>query len=185
MWEDILRAGSSDNISVHFIGSIVYVEQGLNQVMCQSPLLVIDGQQRLTTVSLLIEALVKEIHAFARYFCNLTLGTEKDAMLNHAFHDLRELKVDVAYPFLLELYHDYATKVLSAADFATAVRLVESYVFRRAICAIPTNSMNKIFATFNKAPKKGPLHREHPSSLLAYAKFSKPSAKRCSRSIPA
>ena len=25
-----------------------------------------------------------------------------------AFHDLRELKVDVAYPFLLELYHDYA-----------------------------------------------------------------------------
>ena len=34
------------------------------------------------------------------------------------------------------------------------MRLVEAYVFRRAICAIPTNSMNKTFATFTKALKK-------------------------------
>src|SRR3954465_8711296 len=55
-----------------------------------------------------IEALVKEIRAFARYFCALALGSEQDATLSLAFHDLRELKVDVAYPLLLELYHDYA-----------------------------------------------------------------------------
>jgi uncharacterized protein with ParB-like and HNH nuclease domain/predicted transport protein len=101
-----------------------------------------------------IEALVKEIRAFARYFCALALGHEPDATLCTAFHDLRELKVDVAYPFLLELYHHYANDALSAADFAAAVRLVEAYVFRRAICAIPTNSMNKTFATFGKALKK-------------------------------
>jgi len=101
-----------------------------------------------------IEALVKEIRAFARYFCALALGREQDAELAAAFHDLRELKVDVAYPFLLELYHDYATDTLSAAEFAAAVRLVEAYVFRRAICAIPTNSMNKTFGTFGKALRK-------------------------------
>jgi uncharacterized protein with ParB-like and HNH nuclease domain/predicted transport protein len=101
-----------------------------------------------------IEALVKEIRAFARYFCALALGREQDPALVMAFHDLRELKVEVAYPFLLELYHDYATDTLSAPDFAAAVRLVEAYVFRRAICAIPTNSMNKTFATFGKALKK-------------------------------
>ena len=101
-----------------------------------------------------IEALVREIRAFARYFCALALGREKDATLALTFHDLRELKVDVAYPFLLELYHDYANDRLSAADFASAVRLVEAYVFRRAICAIPTNSMNKTFATLGKALRK-------------------------------
>ena len=358
LWDDILRAGSSDTIAVHFIGSIVYVEQGLSQVTHQAPLLVIDGQQRLTTVTLLIEALaramgdrepvdgfsaaklrhyylsnplesgdryfklllsqtdntslkaviknseqpqepslrvtqnfdlftellagqqadlvpvcrglaklvvvdialsrdqdnpqlifesmnstgkelsqadlirnfilmglepalqtrlyeeywrpmelefgqeaygtefdsfmrhyltvrtgdiprerevyeafkdysrttpvrdagiealVKEIRAFARYFCAIALGREQDATLGMAFHDLRELKVDVAYPFLLELYHDYASGTFSSDDFAAAVRLVEAYVFRRAICAIPTNSMNKTFATFGKALKK-------------------------------
>lgn len=100
------------------------------------------------------EMLVKEIRAFARYFCAMALGNERDPLLSRAFHDLRELKVDVAYPFLLELYHDYAAGSLSAVDFAAAVRLVEAYVFRRAICAIPTNSMNKTFATFGKALKK-------------------------------
>lgn len=378
LWDDILRAGSSDTIAVHFIGSIVYVEQGLSQVTHQAPLLVIDGQQRLTTVSLLIEALaralgegepvdgfsaaklrhyylsnplesgdryfklllsqtdnaslkaviknteqpnepslrvtqnfalftellagqkgdlvpvcrglaklvvvdialsrdqdnpqlifesmnstgkelsqadlirnyilmglepaiqtrlyedywrpmeldfgqeaygtqfdsfmrhyltvrtgdiprerevyeafkdysrtmpvqgagiealVKEIRAFARYFCALALGREPDATLRLAFHDLRELKVDVAYPFLLELYHDYATDTLSAADFAAAVRLVEAYVFRRAICAIPTNSMNKTFATFGKSLKKDRYLESiqaHFLSLPSYRRF--------------
>jgi uncharacterized protein with ParB-like and HNH nuclease domain len=50
-WDDILRAGSSETTAVHFIGSIVYVEQGLSQVTYQSPLLVIDGQQRLYSES--------------------------------------------------------------------------------------------------------------------------------------
>ena len=98
--------------------------------------------------------MVSDIRAFSRYFCALALGTEQDPTLSLAFHDLRELKVDVAFPFLLELYHDYATGALVAADFTTAVRLVEAYVFRRAVCAIPTNSMNKTFATFGKALKK-------------------------------
>jgi len=379
LWEDILRAGSSDAIDVHFIGSIVYVEQGLSQVTHQAPLLVIDGQQRLTTVSLLIEALaravgeeaepldgfsaaklreyyltnhlekgdrhfklllsqtdnaslkaiindteqppepslrvtqnfelftellagrkgeltqvcqglaklvvvdialsrdqdnpqlifesmnstgkelsqadlirnyilmgldptlqmrlyeeywrpmeldfgqeaygiqfdsfmrhylivhtgdiprerevyeafknyshtapvrdagiealVKDIRTFARFFCALALGREQDATLGKAFHDLRELKVDVAYPFLLELYHDYATGVLSADDFAAAVRLVEAYVFRRAICSIPTNSMNKTFATFGKALKKDRYLESiqaHFQTLPSYRRF--------------
>src|SRR5271156_660176 len=57
LWGDILRTGSNSAISVHFIGSIVYIEAGLSQVSHQSPLLVIDGQQRLTTVTLLLAAL--------------------------------------------------------------------------------------------------------------------------------
>jgi uncharacterized protein with ParB-like and HNH nuclease domain/predicted transport protein len=101
-----------------------------------------------------IEALVKDIRDFARYFCAIALDAEKDTELKRAFHDLRELKVDVAYPFLLDMYCDYATAVLTEQDFLAAVRLIEAYVFRRAICAIPTNSLNKTFATFAKALKK-------------------------------
>jgi uncharacterized protein with ParB-like and HNH nuclease domain len=61
LWDDIVRCGSSDKIAVHFVGSIVYVESGLSQVTHQAPLLVIDGQQRLTTVSLLLAALAKAV----------------------------------------------------------------------------------------------------------------------------
>jgi uncharacterized protein with ParB-like and HNH nuclease domain len=101
-----------------------------------------------------VEALVADIRAFSRYFCAMALGAEPDPDLKLAFHDLRELKVDVAYPFLLELYHDYANGVLPCCDLLAAVRLVEAYVFRRAICAIPTNSLNKTFSTFTKSLKK-------------------------------
>lgn len=101
-----------------------------------------------------VEILVSEIRDYSRYFCAMALGKEIDPELRRAFHDLRELKVDVAYPFLLELYRDYAAQYLSKADFTSTVRWVEAYVFRRAVCAIPTNSMNKTFATFSKALKK-------------------------------
>jgi len=101
-----------------------------------------------------VEALVADIRAFAGFFCAMALGAEPEPDLNLAFHDLRELRVDVAYPFLLELYRDYAAQVLPKADFLAAVRLSEAYVFRRAICNIPPNSLNKTFATFMKALKK-------------------------------
>ena len=101
-----------------------------------------------------VESLVADIRAFSHYYCAMVLGAEHDAELKLAFHDLRELKVDVAYPFLLELYRDYSTSALSGVDFLAAVRLVEAYVFRRGICSIPTNSLNKTFATFTKALKK-------------------------------
>ena len=61
LWEDIVRAGSDEKISVHFVGSIVYVEDGLSQVSHQAPLLVIDGQQRLTTLMLILEALSRNL----------------------------------------------------------------------------------------------------------------------------
>src|SRR5260221_1249526 len=61
LWDDIVRTGKNRAASAHFVGSIVYVEKGLYSVSSQSPLLVIDGQQRLTTVTLLIEALARAI----------------------------------------------------------------------------------------------------------------------------
>lgn len=98
--------------------------------------------------------LVADIYEYASYYCAMALGAEKNPHLKQAFHDLRELKVDVAYPFLIDAYHDYRNERLSADDFEIVVRLVESYVFRRAICAIPTNSLNKTFAGFSRGLKK-------------------------------
>ena len=54
----------------------------------------------------------------------------------------------------MELYDDYKQGVLSKSDFVQIVRLVESYVFRRAVCAIPTNSLNKTFANFSRTLRK-------------------------------
>lgn len=100
------------------------------------------------------KALVADIHAYASYYCAMALGAEAQPALKQAFHDLRELKVDVAYPFLLDAYHDYKQDRLTADELFGIIRLVESYVFRRAICAIPTNSLNKTFAGLSRSLKK-------------------------------
>ncbi|MEM6552582.1 MAG: DUF262 domain-containing protein [Planctomycetota bacterium] len=60
LWDDVVRSGKDDEVDSHFIGSIVYVQDGVYQASEVPRLLVIDGQQRLTTLSLLILALAEE-----------------------------------------------------------------------------------------------------------------------------
>lgn len=121
-----------------------------------------------------VDGLVADIHTFGGYYCAMALGQESDRALADAFKDLRELKVDVAYPFLLELYDDYAKGSLSKEDFIAIVRLVEAYVFRRAVCAIPTNSLNKTFANFGRSLKKDQYLesvKAHFLTLPSYRRF--------------
>lgn len=62
LWIDVLRAGEADAGSPHFMGSIVYASAGLPAAAFQR-WLVIDGQQRLTTLTLLLTALRDHIHS--------------------------------------------------------------------------------------------------------------------------
>lgn len=118
--------------------------------------------------------LVADIRAYATYYCAMALGTETDTQLKQAFHDLRELKVDVAYPFLLDVYHDYQQARLTRDEVLKIVRLVESYVFRRAICAIPPNSLNKTFAGMSRTLIKDRYLESVQAALLmlpSYRRF--------------
>ncbi|GAA7560529.1 DUF262 and DUF1524 domain-containing protein [Helicobacter pylori] len=55
MWDDIIKVGGDDKMDGHFIGSILYVLDGITH--SDNTLLIIDGQQRLTTITLLFIAL--------------------------------------------------------------------------------------------------------------------------------
>ncbi|MGK0390623.1 MAG: hypothetical protein ACI94Y_003381, partial [Maribacter sp.] len=55
--QDIIDVGSKDEFDTHFVGSIVYIHEGVYTTSEVKPLVIIDGQQRLTTISLLYLAL--------------------------------------------------------------------------------------------------------------------------------
>ncbi|GAA6804086.1 hypothetical protein HpHCM70_07120 [Helicobacter pylori] len=55
LWDDIIKIGGDDKMNGHFIGSILYVLDGNKH--SGNTLLIIDGQQRLTTITLLFIAL--------------------------------------------------------------------------------------------------------------------------------
>ena len=101
-----------------------------------------------------ITEVVQDIYKFSGYYVNMVLHKEPDAELQKGFKNISKLKVDVCYPFLLPVYNDYELGTITNDEFKQIIHMVENYVFRRAICGIPTNSMNKTFATLYKSIKK-------------------------------
>ena len=63
LWRDVLRVGQDKSTQSHFLGAIVCMEHGIYSASTVPELLVIDGQQRLTTLSLLLLALGRAIEA--------------------------------------------------------------------------------------------------------------------------
>ncbi|UOR95230.1 DUF262 and DUF1524 domain-containing protein [Helicobacter pylori] len=101
-----------------------------------------------------IEDLLKDLQKYCGYFCRIVFKKEADKDLNKALGFLVDLEMDVIYPLLLELYSDYSDGVLSKADFIPIITLIESYICRRAVCGLGTNSLNKVFPSFTKHIQK-------------------------------
>ncbi len=107
-----------------------------------------------------IEDLLKDLQKYCGYFCQIVFKKEADKDLGF----LVDLEMDVIYPLLLELYSDYSDGVLSKADFIPIIALIESYICRRAVCGLGTNSLNKVFPSFTKHIQKD----EYFKSLKAH-----------------
>ncbi len=101
-----------------------------------------------------IEDLLKDFQKYSGYFCRIVFKKESDKDLNKALGFLVDLERDVIYPLLLELYSDYSDGVLSKDDFIPIIALTESYLCRRAVCGLGTNSLNKVFPSFTKHIQK-------------------------------
>ncbi|WQY67377.1 DUF262 and DUF1524 domain-containing protein [Helicobacter pylori] len=101
-----------------------------------------------------IEDLLKDLKKYCGYFCQIAFKKEADKDLNKALSFLVDLEMDVVYPLLLELYSDYSDGVLSEQDFTSIIYLTESYICRRAVCGLGTNSLNKVFPFVTKKINK-------------------------------
>ena len=93
-----------------------------------------------------IETIVADISRYSKHYVRIALGKEENIDIRDCFADINALEVTVAFPFLLEVYEDYTRKCIQKSELIEILRLAESYVFRRAICDIPTNSLNRTFA---------------------------------------
>ncbi len=121
-----------------------------------------------------IEDLLKDLQKYCGYFCQIVFKKEADKDLNKALGFLVDLEMDVIYPLLLELYSDYSDGVLSKDDFGRSIALVESYIYRRAVCGLGTNSLNKVFPPFTKHIQKDEYFKSleaHFGSLTEKQRF--------------
>lgn len=117
-----------------------------------------------------MKELLLELEAFARYYAAITAGAEKEPRLKAAFDDLVQLDLTVVNPFLMSLYQDYEDGAFSLDDFESMLRILESYVFRRIVCDVPSNALvnflASVIAKLNKVQEDGGNYREAFESFL-------------------
>lgn len=99
-------------------------------------------------------AVLNDLFTYAKYYACIDLLQENDDELKLYWQEFKKLDSHVVYPFLLKLYNDYSRQILIKEDFKKILQVVISYLWRRAICEIPTNSLSKTFATLYQAVDK-------------------------------
>lgn len=104
-----------------------------------------------------VEGLAEDVMIYGDLYTNITSDKKSlpasQSLLAPIFEEIRSLRMEVAYPFLINIYRDYINEAITIEELAEMMRMTIAYVVRRAVCEIPTNSMNKTFATMRNSIK--------------------------------
>lgn len=97
-----------------------------------------------------MEDIMKELLAYARRYNKLRMGHQGfPVKLRASLYRLNRFESSVTMPFLMEVLRlqEENTNILSLDDVTEICRTVEAYLFRRAICDLPSNTLTKVFLT--------------------------------------
>lgn len=100
-----------------------------------------------------IRELCSDLLTYATYYTNMVFQRSDNPVLKSLYSDIGDLRMEVAFPFLLKVHNDCAEGIISEDNLVEIIKMCISYVFRRSICDIPTNSLNKTFATLRNEIK--------------------------------
>ena len=99
-----------------------------------------------------IETLLTDILRYARFYeklltCKSGLNNRK---LDDCLYRLKRLEIVVTRPFFMEVLRLNQDQKLTVDEVLQIFEITENYLFRRNICEVPTNALNKIFLNLNK-----------------------------------
>jgi len=88
---------------------------------------------------------IKSLSIHYKKFVNPT--TVSEVNIKRELEYINRLEINVAYPFLLQVFEDTENGLLAKDELIKVLKLIQSYVWRRFIVGLPTSSLNKIFMT--------------------------------------
>lgn len=99
-----------------------------------------------TTTVEKLETNLANIKTLAKYYNRLiNPHNEPDNEIRLQLEYISRLEINVAFPFLMKVYYDYAHSTIDKSTFIEVLELVQSFSWRRFILGLPTNALNKIF----------------------------------------
>lgn len=118
-----------------------------------------------------IEDLKLSLEEIKRFSSNynkfINYGKVTDLEIKAELRNIDMIEVSVCYPFLLGIFDDFENNKILKLELLEILKLIQSFVFRRFICNLPTNALNKIFMTFWANAWK--LKNKYPSISLYQA----------------
>ena len=96
------------------------------------------------------EPLLKELLEYAQWYEILLKGSIPDKQLGACILRLNRLETTVTRPFFMEVLRLHDKEKLSIKDMRDIFLFTENYLFRRTICDLPTNTLNKIFLMLHR-----------------------------------
>lgn len=120
-----------------------------------------------------IEPLLKDLLEYAKRYAFLIKGGHSDERLNSCIYRLNRLSTSVTRPFLLEVIRLSESGALTADELIEVFHFTESYLFRRAICDLPTNALNKTFLLLHREIIRFDGDESHYVEKFKYALLSK------------
>ncbi len=104
-----------------------------------------------------IEALLDDLRRYARFFEKLLTCQSglKEKKLNDCLYRMARLEIVVTRPFLMEVLRLNQDGKLTVDDVLNIFLITENYLFRRNICEVPTNALNKIFLNLSRMVLSG------------------------------
>ena len=97
-----------------------------------------------------IEELLIDLLYYAKKYQYLVKANSPWKNVDRCVYRLNRIKTTVTRPFLMEVLRMAELDKLSEQELNQIFLIVENYIFRRAICDIPTNALNKIFLLLHK-----------------------------------
>ena len=99
-----------------------------------------------------LEETIAEIDHYSEHYVRIALRKEKDSEIRacledfYALGNIRGLRIEIVFPFLLEVYEDYTQERIEKAEMIEGLRLIEGYLFRRVICGVDLRPLRVVFA---------------------------------------
>jgi uncharacterized protein with ParB-like and HNH nuclease domain len=91
---------------------------------------------------------LRKICTYAKYYQRLLFPDRVGIPeLSARLQRLNDFGITVHYPFTMKAYSAYESDALSLEDFVLVLQIIESYVIRRYFQKLPTNALNKLFAS--------------------------------------
>lgn len=115
-----------------------------------------------------IESVLQDMLVYACAYQDVVSFNIGDDDANEVAKRLDLLDMTVAYPFLMAFVAYAKETGMDDKEICKVFSCVETFIFRRLMCGLPTNVLNKIFATLHSSVLKNKRDTDTYSSVMIY-----------------